>query len=282
MKAVVLVDNSQHPDNNLCIEHGLSIYFEFENKKWLFDVGGSDKFYINAKKLNIDIADVDYLVISHGHNDHNGGLKQFVDINKKAEIIISTHIKNKSYFSYNKSNKRDISIDYNFVEKHISRFKFIENNILINNNIGIICNFNFEYNKPKANNVLYESSQNNKEILDVFKHEIVLTINTENGIIVFSGCSHNGILNILSSCSNFFPDSKIIACLGGTHLTDNSNDYSFESENEIMLIGKTISKKHPGMNLFSGHCTGVCASKLLSSVMKNNYKTIYSGLIVDL
>ena len=53
----------------------------------LFDVGASELFLQNAKKFDVSIADVDFLVISHGHYDHGGGLKTFFKENTKAEVF---------------------------------------------------------------------------------------------------------------------------------------------------------------------------------------------------
>ena len=48
-------------------EHGLSLYIETKGHKILFDVGASNLFLQNAQKLGVNISDVDFLVISHGH-----------------------------------------------------------------------------------------------------------------------------------------------------------------------------------------------------------------------
>ena len=62
---------------NLKSEHGLSLYIETNGKKILFDSGASRLFMENAEKMDIDIASIDYAIISHGHNDHGGGLGKF-------------------------------------------------------------------------------------------------------------------------------------------------------------------------------------------------------------
>lgn len=69
-------------------EHGLSLYIETKKHKILFDVGASELFLQNAKKFDVSIADVDFLVISHGHYDHGGGLKTFFKENTKAEVFL--------------------------------------------------------------------------------------------------------------------------------------------------------------------------------------------------
>ena len=58
-------------------EHGLILYIETNALKILFDVGASELFLENAKKLDVNISDIDYLIISHGHYYHGGGLRMF-------------------------------------------------------------------------------------------------------------------------------------------------------------------------------------------------------------
>ena len=88
MKWTVLSDNRTCNDQ-LQTEHGLSILLETEHHRILLDTGASDIFIHNAKKMGIDLSTVDYVFISHGHSDHAGGLKHFMEINDKARIIVS-------------------------------------------------------------------------------------------------------------------------------------------------------------------------------------------------
>ena len=76
-------------------EHGLSLYIETKDSKILFDVGASELFLENAKKLNVDISNVDYLIISHGHYDHGGGLRGFLCKNTKLRYFFAHwHLRN--------------------------------------------------------------------------------------------------------------------------------------------------------------------------------------------
>ena len=77
----ILVENTSI-SKELGSEHGLSLYIETKKHKIMFDVGASDLFLQNAKGLDVNIADIDFLVISHGHYDHGGGLKTFLEENK--------------------------------------------------------------------------------------------------------------------------------------------------------------------------------------------------------
>jgi hypothetical protein len=78
--------------SELVAEHGLSLYIETDHKKIIFDTGQTGHFILNAEKLGIDIRDVDYLILSHGHYDHTGGLKKFLEINSKAAVLAKEEI----------------------------------------------------------------------------------------------------------------------------------------------------------------------------------------------
>lgn len=87
IKIIVLLENTTESTNLKC-KHGLSLYVETETHKILFDMGPNDLFLRNAEALGVDIADVDVAVISHGHVDHCGGLKYFLERNKQAKIYL--------------------------------------------------------------------------------------------------------------------------------------------------------------------------------------------------
>ena len=76
-------------NENIFSEHGLSLYIETENHKILFDMGQTDLFYKNAQTMGVDLRAVDVAVLSHGHYDHGGGLKKFLEINSTAPVYLS-------------------------------------------------------------------------------------------------------------------------------------------------------------------------------------------------
>ncbi|MDR1418464.1 MAG: MBL fold metallo-hydrolase [Endomicrobium sp.] len=76
MKVVFLADNRKG-DNKCEREHGLSMLIEVAGKKILFDAGASNLYLRNAEKLGIDLSQIDYIALSHGHFDHGDGLASF-------------------------------------------------------------------------------------------------------------------------------------------------------------------------------------------------------------
>lgn len=87
MKLVILADNNTYIDQYYLAEPALSIYIENSSKKYLFDTGYSDVYLKNAAKLGIDLDHLDAVIISHGHNDHTGGLAFYPKLQKKPLLV---------------------------------------------------------------------------------------------------------------------------------------------------------------------------------------------------
>ena len=270
MKLCVLVDNALGVQDELIAEHGLSIWMELDGEKWLIDTGLSDAFAKNASILGIDIADVDYLVLSHGHIDHCGGLKTFLSLNKKAKIYLSANIDNNHYYSTRRGDKRDISLNHSLIEKHHKRFIFADENIDINRYVRIVSSFPSTQPKPLANGTLLANDS-----LDDFNHEIAVEITTDNDVVIVSPCSHNGVINTIEGCGN---NQNATHYIGGTHLVD-----GYESGEDLQQLATTIKSHYPQLTLISGHCTGERAKKVFHEVLNDKFIEFYTGfsLIID-
>ena len=84
MRLVALVENTACAD--IAQAHGLSLYIETEKHRILFDAGPDGALLLsNAEKLGIDLKRVDIAVLSHGHYDHAGGLRAFMELNSSAK-----------------------------------------------------------------------------------------------------------------------------------------------------------------------------------------------------
>ena len=86
MKLTVLVDTNTLIDRYFYGEPGISYFIVDEGKRILFDVGYSDAFIRNAQKMNIDLRNTDFLVLSHGHLDHTWGLEPLIKLYTEAIV----------------------------------------------------------------------------------------------------------------------------------------------------------------------------------------------------
>lgn len=215
MKILTLIENRCERDD-LIAEHGLSLYIEKDNKKILLDTGESGKFIENAKTMGININDIDILVLSHGHYDHVGGVEKFLNENSKAKVYLKSAVKEECYAKRLGISKY-IGIDKNILKEHFHRLVFVDKLSEIDKDIFIITDIVKEYSLPEGNKYLY-IKENGELKKDDFKHELILVIKEKNGLVMFTGCAHSGILNMIKSVKNNFPKEHIKAVLGGFHL----------------------------------------------------------------
>ncbi len=256
MKITVLSENTAISEN-LASEHGLSLYIETENHKILFDTGQSDIFYKNATILGIDLSEVDIAVISHGHYDHGGGLKKFMEINSSAPIFISTYAFD-SYFSQNGYIGLDASLKDN------PRFVKVNDKYEIEDGLEIIPSGNIKL-KFKVESYGLETLKDSIRVPDKFNHEQYLKITENDKTVIISGCSHKGILNIMN---HFYPDVLI----GGFHFM--KIDPNTEKE-KLKLISSWLSQYNT--LYYTCHCTGLSQYHVIKSIMGMNLNYISTG-----
>lgn len=249
----VLVENSSINNNRILrTENGLSLFIGHEGKNILFDTGRSDIFLHNAKQLNIDIGTIDYLIISHSHFDHGGGLSAFLNYNTKAKVYLHNKALQSYYTKLFMLYPVYIGINKSLFSKFSERIEYIDNDTEIANGINILTGIKQVFSIPLSNKSLFVRI-NGKLIKDTFDHEIILTISDEKKLIVFSGCSHSGILNILEKVKQRFPEVRSIIVIGGFQL-DNPSILAKEPPEYIINLANKLDLNE-GI-FYTGHCTG--------------------------
>lgn len=257
MKCTVLIENETNR-SDLIAEHGLSLYIETENLKILFDSGQSDTFYKNACVLGIDLSQVDYFILSHGHYDHGGGIQKFLEINSHAPVFVHKH----AFHEYMHGFDKYIGLNQNL--KNHSRLIFIDDIFDFDNGFQLIPLSKCKLKYPVQSFGLYEKVEN-EWIEDCFSHEIILQCITPNHKVLFSGCTHSGIINIMEL---FHPDILV----GGFHLKKQEDkDCLYQLANQLNTYDAVY---------YTGHCTGKLQYTLLKSVMKDKLHSFCTGTIL--
>jgi len=274
MKLIVLSDNRQLGES-LESEHGLCIYLETDKYKCLLDTGASNLFIHNAGKLDVNVKDIDYVFISHGHSDHTGGLQAFLETNSKAKIVISRQALSSRFFSF-RNGTREIGTDI-AIEDIGNRFLFVEDEILIENEIHVFRTKAHDFPSPKANKALMKKDDD-KLIADDFHHEIIVTFGIDN-MIVYSGCAHCGVLNILDSVTKTL-HKPVSILIGGFHLLDDFKG-QYETESDIVTIAENLHLLYPETDFITGHCTGDNAYNILKKKLNDRLIQFYTGYTVS-
>lgn len=136
MRVIVLVENTSI-SKDYKSKHGLCLYIETKKHKLLFDLGSNSLFLENAVKLGVNITDIDSVIISHGHNDHGGALKYFLENNAKANIYISRYAFEEYYANF-LGMKWNVGLDRKL--KDHPRIILIEDEYVIDEELQIFSN----------------------------------------------------------------------------------------------------------------------------------------------
>ena len=206
MKLTVLVDNNTFIDEYYLAEPALSFYIECDNKKILFDVGYSDVFLKNAEKMGIDLNLCDYVVLSHGHNDHTGGLQYF---NGECPIIAHPSCFHKKYVD-------DLYIGCPVA---IADFKGSIKSIQLTEHLVYLGQIPRVTDFENTSLLGYECIDNEKKD-DYLLDDTALVYQSDDGLFVITGCSHSGICNIIEYAKKVCNDNRIVGVIGGMHLFD--------------------------------------------------------------
>ncbi len=233
MKITVLAENTAK-NSHLAAQHGLSLFVETGKTKFLFDMGQSDLFFKNAKALGIDLAEASFAVLSHGHYDHGGGLSAFLRVNSAAPIYLSPFAFEPHFNAQGKDIGLDPALQKN--ERLIAASERME--LFPGATLYPCLSRPLVYPKGGA---AMTTLREGKRIPEDFRHEIYLQVEEKGKRILFSGCSHRGILNI---AAEFSPDVLI----GGFHFSKLPLDEDLKDAARQLAAQNT--------DYYTCHCTG--------------------------
>ena len=249
MKWTVLSDNrSSNPIFET--EHGLSILLTTDQHKILLDTGASDLFIRNAELLGIDLSDVDYVFVSHGHSDHAGGLRYILEHNRQAKVIVSPDAMNGHFFS-KRGNLHSITTQWPEIDE--DRLILIDQTCEVAEGLHVIAHIPQNHPAPKGNQNLYVQDADGDYIHDDFRHELALYTDG----LLFTGCAHSGLENILAACP--WPVHTVV---GGFHLLDGQ-----ETEEELAALAQRLKINYPNTQFYTSHCTGDNVFEVMKGVM---------------
>jgi len=243
-------------------EWGLSILIEADNKRILLDTGPGFSAIYNAQIAGIDFRTINTIVLSHGHFDHTGGLREILARRTdKMDIIAHPSIWEAKY-SIRENDKRYIGIPFarELLEGLGGRFNlsrqptWLTGNIVTSGEVPLITGY------EEIDQALYVKEKDAFR-LDTLYDDLSLAIKTDMGLAIFLGCAHRGMINIIRHFQKITGDERVYSIVGGTHLFSASPERLDSTIAELKKIG--IRK------LGVSHCTGFEASARLAAEFKD-------------
>ena len=247
-KIMILADDSSN--SGFASEHGFSALVKHGGKRVLLDFGQKTAFE-NAKKIGIELGEIDFAVLSHGHFDHSNGLNIF----EKGTLYCHP-------LAFEEKFRKDGSYIGAPVDVKRAGEKYDLQLLKGQEELapGIVFSGEVPRTVEKARAVGY--LDRNAQIPDPCIDDASLFLIDDGNVTVLTGCAHSGILNIVEKAGEF---GKVAAVVGGLHTKDCS-------EAEVMDLGNRLGKE---CRVFAGHCTGT--DKLKTLARETSVEPIYPG-----
>jgi 7,8-dihydropterin-6-yl-methyl-4-(beta-D-ribofuranosyl)aminobenzene 5'-phosphate synthase len=267
MKLTVLVDNNTIPDAHFYGEPGLCLWVEVDGKHILFDTGYSNVYLENAKKLGVDLAKTDFIILSHGHNDHTVGLKYFPYPSKKVTLI--SHSKtlyrkfdNKEYFG-SPVLKDEADKLYTYIQTDKPYF--------ITPNVVFLGEIKRQLQFESSTTIGFSEINGNKQP-DKLVDDTGIAIKTIKGVFVITGCSHSGVCNIINQAKRVFNVNEIYSIIGGFHLLK-------ASKSRVKKTAEFLQQEVNGV-MYPCHCTDFTAKCAIAALSK--VEEVFVGKTISL
>ncbi|MCW8860693.1 MAG: MBL fold metallo-hydrolase [Deltaproteobacteria bacterium] len=273
VKITTLIENNAGENLALKTEHGISFFIEKDGYKLLFDSGQTGTFIENAKQLRVDLSALEAVVLSHGHYDHSGGIRPLSKLTTDFKLYMGQGFFDEKYgFKNNAYEYLGNNFDEKFLEEQGIAYQFVDQPLLeIIPGVYVVTQFPRKY-QDEVINSRFKVMKNGVFQPDSFEDEVLLAVDTAEGLVVLLGCSHPGMKNMLDAVADLLP-RPIYAILGGTHLVE----ASYSSLGKSMSYLNNDSLKVIGVS----HCTGqIAMDQLAASNSRYYHNRTGSSLIV--
>jgi len=244
---------------------GFSALIEHNGKRILFDTGNDAAiFEHNVKALGLDLAKLDFVVISHRHADHTTGLRYVLKVNPNVTVYVPADGGNgfggppfpATFLRPDESLPAKMRYFGGTDPGHFAWGKLYDtgNFVLVD-----------RLTEVSPGIFLVRTVSQNKGTLEL--PELTLAIKRANGLLLVDGCSHAGVEAILEAASAVDPRTEVV--FGGLHLVTTPVE-------EIDVLVENLRTKWKVQRIAAGHCTGEPAFARLKKAYGESY--LYAGL----
>ncbi|MCX5999139.1 MAG: MBL fold metallo-hydrolase [Chloroflexi bacterium] len=257
-------------------EWGLSVLVERDEKKILLDAGAGISVARNGALLGVNWERIDAIVLSHGHYDHTGGLREVLTrIGRPVKVIAHPDVFSAKCVQTG-PNEPPTYIGMPFQQKELeslgadlqltSEPVWLSENIVTSGEIPMIT----AYEKIDPGLCV---RQEGKIVPDPIKDDQALFIKTSQGLMVIVGCAHRGVINTLHHARHVTGMETIHCVIGGTHL--------FRASEVQMEMTIAALKEFGVQRLGVSHCTGMAAACRLAQEFGPGFLFNNAGSVVE-
>jgi 7,8-dihydropterin-6-yl-methyl-4-(beta-D-ribofuranosyl)aminobenzene 5'-phosphate synthase len=274
VKITTLCENTVAGGSGVMAQWGFSALVEVNSKKVLVDTGIGMSTLLNALHLHADLTGVGTIVLSHGHIDHTGGLKDVLTHLDSADVYAHPAVFQSKYRVKKGKKPKYIGIPFKreYLESLGARFVLSEEPVQIGKNMSTTGQV------KRVTDFESVTEQSCVKVNGNFVHDNIpddqsLIIKTPKGLVVVLGCAHSGIINTLMHIREITGESRFQSVIGGTHLIGAKSD----------RLNKTIEalKSFDIEKIGVSHCTGMPAMAALSREFEDKMFANNAGSVVE-
>jgi len=272
LKITVLIENSVARTMDIVGEHGLGLWVETPGHRFLYDTGQTGALVRNAQVLGVPLKEADAVVLSHGHYDHTGGLREVLKaIGRPVPVYAHPDL-----FSPHRVSDPERYVGVPFARAEIEAcgadFRWVDRATEIFPRVwagGAVPRTNaFERGDPR----MYVVEQGQR-VPDPLADDLSLYLSTDTGLVILTGCAHAGLMNIVEHARTVTGQERVRAVIGGTHLGPAAPEQREETVRFLKDLGLEL--------LAAGHCTGQAVAARLSAEFGPRFSFGGTGLTYE-
>jgi len=277
-RLTVVCENNAGPAYGILGEHGFSVLVERDGGSFLFDTGQGRTIMHNAGCLKKDLSRINRVVLSHGHYDHTGGLKQVLQQCGPTDIFCHPGVFVERFSTAKKDGQttyRTAGMPFTRTELEALGARFVFNTACTEIEKGVYLSGEV----PRVNAFEKEDSRLKVRtdagyVQDSVPDDQCLVLESAQGLVVILGCAHSGVINTLNHIAARFPGQSVHTLIGGTHI-------GFLDD---ALIEQTIQalKEFPLQKIGVSHCTGLAPAMRLMQAFGDRFFFATAGSSLEI
>ncbi len=268
----ILVDNKAA--EGLVCEHGFSVWIETADRRVLFDTGQGGALAANSDSLGVDLRATDFVLLSHGHYDHTGGLPPALNLAPAAHVYLHPEATRTRYAVRDEA-ARSIGMP----PATRAALDTLPNEAVhwTTQPLELGCGLGLTGQIPRrtdfedAGGPFFVDAQGMDG--DPIPDDQAMWFRTERGLVVVLGCGHAGLVNTLRQACVLSGEPRLHAVVGGFHLGE-ASDLRLERTVEVLL------ELAPDL-VVPCHCTGNKATQALKAALGERARPGFAGMRLD-